>query len=127
MTRSKKLRVLREIYATIPSPGCKGLCVDACSTIPVLPIELEQLEVAVGRKLPTFPMPENANVRLLGTEIGARCSLLALGRCTAYEHRPLICRAFGSVEGMRCPHGCRPDELIKDAEMYGKFERIAGL
>ena len=134
MTKTKKLRVLREIYDTIPSPGCKGLCVSQCSTIPVFPIELEQLEEVAGRKLPSQPVTDLGGAgfgldrgRLLGDQIGDPCPLLVLGRCSVYEHRPLICRAFGSVEGLRCPHGCRPDRLLTDADQYQNFEKVAKL
>lgn len=34
--------------------------------------------------------------------------LTAGGQCSTYETRPLVCRLFGAVRGMRCPHGCRP-------------------
>ena len=127
MTKSKKLRVLSEIYASIPSPGCKGLCVDECTTIPVFPFELEQLEAATGRKLPTMDAGDDLGGLLLGSEIGKPCPLLVLGRCSAYDHRPLICRAFGSVEGLRCSHGCRPAELISTEAQYKNFERVAAL
>lgn len=41
-------------------------------------------------------------------------------RCSAYDKRPMICRLWGVVETMKCPHGCRPspryltDEQGKD-------------
>jgi uncharacterized protein len=130
LTKSKKLRVLREIYASIPSPGCKGLCADACTTIPVFPIEREQLEQAAGRRLPSIPAPGTDDIgaaTLMGDEVGAPCPLLVMGRCSAYEQRPLICRAFGSVEGLRCPHGCRPAELVTDEEQLAYFEKVADL
>lgn len=127
MTKSKKLRVLREIYASIPSPGCKGLCVDQCTTVPVFPFELEQLEAVAGRKLPTMQAGDELGGLLLGSEIGKPCPLLVLGRCSVYEHRPLICRAFGSVEGLRCPHGCRPTDLVTRDEQYAHFEKVAEL
>ncbi len=126
MTKSKKLRVLHEIYASIPSPDCKGLCVEACSTIPVFPIELVQLEAVAGRKLPTV-FAVDTGTALLGSEIGDPCPLLVLGRCSVYDHRPLICRAFGSVEGLRCPHGCRPVELLTNEDQFRNFERVADL
>jgi Fe-S-cluster containining protein len=39
-----------------------------------------------------------------------RCAALDLEtkRCRVYDRRPLICRLFGMVKAMRCPHGCRP-------------------
>lgn len=127
MTKSKKLRVLREIYASIPNPGCKGLCVSECTTIPVSRFELEQLEIAVGRKLPTQHLDGVGDELVLGSSIGDPCPLLALGRCTAYEHRPLICRAYGAVEGLRCAHGCRPDDLLTDEQQYKNFVKVADL
>ena len=127
MTKTKKLLVLREIYAAIPSPGCKGLCVDQCTTVPVFSFELEQLEKATSRKLPTMSAGDAIGGLLLGTEIGAPCPLLVFGRCGAYEHRPLICRAYGSVEGLRCPHGCRPAELVTRDAQYDHFERVSEL
>jgi Fe-S-cluster containining protein len=127
VTKSKKLRVLREIYESIPSAGCKGLCVDECTSIPVFPFELEQLEVVTGRKLPTIPGGDVIGGELLGSELGDPCPLLVLGRCSVYDHRPLICRAFGSVEGLRCPHGCRPGELLSNEEQYKNFEKVAEL
>jgi len=127
MTKSKKLRVLREIYDSIPSPGCKGLCVAECSTVPIFAFELEQLEAATGRKLPTMPAGDEIGGLLLGDEIGKPCPLLVMGQCSVYEHRPLICRAFGSVEGLLCPHGCRPEKLVPTAEQYKNFEKVSDL
>ena len=34
------------------------------------------------------------------------CPALVDGRCSVYEHRPLICRLWGAVESLPCPHGC---------------------
>lgn len=127
MTKSKKLRVLHEIYASIPSPGCKGLCVDECTSIPVFPFELSQLEAVTGRKLPTLPAGDDGGGILLGTALGAPCPLLVMGRCSVYEHRPLICRAFGAVEGLPCAHGCRPAKVVADIDQYRNFERVAAL
>ena len=127
MTKSKKMRILREVYESIPNAGCKGLCVDACTTIPVFTIELAQLEAATGRTLPTFAAGDDVGGMILGSEIGVPCPLLVMGRCSVYDHRPLICRAFGSVEGLRCPHGCRPDKLLSNEEQYENFEKVAEL
>lgn len=127
MTKTKKLRVLREIYESIPSAECKRLCADACTTIPVSSFELDQLEEATGRKLPSMPLDDGIGHLLLGDKIGAPCPLLVMGRCSTYDHRPLICRAFGSVEGLRCKHGCRPAELVTDEDQLRKFEIVSAL
>jgi Fe-S-cluster containining protein len=127
VTKTKKLRVLREIYASIPDAGCKGLCTDQCSTIPIFDFELERLEAVTGRKLPTMSAGEEIGGLLLGTEIGTPCPMLVMGRCSVYDDRPLICRAFGSVDGLRCPHGCRPEKLLTNAEQYKNFEKVSDL
>jgi len=126
MTRSKKLRVLREIYAELPTDvGCKGLCANAWSFVPIFPFELEILEDAARRPLATEPLHKG---RALGLgELGQPCPLLVMGRCSAYEVRPIICRVYGAAEGIRCPHGCTPATLLTDAEVYRKFERVEAL
>lgn len=49
----------------------------------------------------------------VGPGIGS-CPALVKKRCSGYEGRPLICRLFGVAEGMPCPYGCKPFELITD-------------
>lgn len=125
MTRTKKLRVLRDVYAVIPNANCKGLCTDACSTVPVFDIELRQLEEVAGRSLPTMTLPGDAVA--LGTDVGATCPLLVMNRCSVYEHRPLICRAFGAVVGMKCPFGCEPDRVMSTDEMQRHVTTVGAL
>lgn len=89
---------LRRIYREVPDVHCKGLCQDACTAPPAQGIELRQI------------------FRFVGTEErealpGRRCPYLSVeGRCGVYEVRPLVCRLFGAVEKMVCPHGCAPDK-----------------
>src|SRR5262249_4223157 len=116
------------IYASIPNPNCKGLCVAACSTVPVAPLELEQLEAAAGRSLPTVEVGDDLHGAIvLGSAVGAPCPLLVIGRCSVYDARPMICRAFGAVDGLRCPHGCEPPVLLSDEEQRRNFARVAAL
>ena len=38
------------------------------------------------------------------------CEALTEGRrCAVYEMRPMVCRLWGAVEGMKCPFGCVPE------------------
>ena len=123
MTRSKRLRILAEIYATVPDAGCKGLCWEFCTSVPVFPLELEQLEEKAGRKLKTFPI---GGATLTGPP-GAPCPYLVLRRCTVYEVRPLICRVFGAAEGLPCPHGCAPTRKISDESVQVMVTRAETL
>lgn len=44
------------------------------------------------------------------------CPALVADRCSVYEDRPLICRLWGAVESMPCPHGCEVTPgLLMDA------------
>lgn len=124
MTPSKKLRVLREIYAGIPEVHCKGLCVESCSTVPVSGVELAALERATGRALKKTESP--LGFTMLG-DFAAPCELLVLGRCAAYEQRPAICRVFGAAEGLRCPHGCEPDRVLTNVEAADVFAAVEAL
>ena len=54
MTKTKRLRLLEDIYAQVPTTICRGTCTADCSIIPVFPIELERMEQAAGRKLETL-------------------------------------------------------------------------
>ncbi len=130
MTKTKRLRVLREVYARVPSAGCKGLCADQCTIVPVFPAEMERLSEVAGRPLPTTSfstLTEMSGAVGLG-ELGKPCPLLVADRCSAYDDRPLICRAYGAVEGIPCPHGCAPDfGLQSDAEHFGLMRIVETL
>lgn len=63
--------------------------------------------------------------RDLGTIVrkGAKkCTALTKhGLCGVYEDRPLICRAWGSIDPARCPYGCKADRYLTD-EQYKALE-----
>lgn len=94
-------KTLQELYARIPDVGCKGLCVDACGPIGMTRAEWEMIQAA------------HPGVRLaIGPDW--KCSLLKEGRCSIYNERPYVCRMYGAVEAMRCPHGCEPVRMVPD-------------
>lgn len=43
------------------------------------------------------------------------------GRCSVYVVRPLLCRLWGMVDKMRCPHGCVPSRWPADDEIKAIF------
>jgi hypothetical protein len=48
-------------------------------------------------------------VRLpLVAAFAGHCPALRNGRCSVYEVRPMVCRLWGAVEGMKWPFGCAP-------------------
>lgn len=112
MTREEKIERLEKLYALIPKmKDCKGLCEDTCTVIPTMPLEKERIETAMGKPLKP--------IKSLFGKI--RCSALKAGLCTQYAIRPLICRAFGTVDHpfMRCEHGCVPERWLENKEFIG--------
>lgn len=107
---------LAEIYARIPSVKCKGLCQECCGPIGMSPLEMERLRGRVGEKIqPTSMGPFGFGL----CSKSLTCPLLgANGRCTVYDLRPVICRVWGAVKSMRCPHGCRPKRWLSKEESF---------
>lgn len=93
---------LRALYDRLPTIDCCGKCVASCGPIVMAGIEATQLEGHTGQRLGVV-------------DDTMTCPLLKGGRCTVYEVRPLICRLYGVVWGMRCEHGCEPSRLLTDA------------
>lgn len=106
---------LEQIYAQIPEIKCRGKCQASCGPIGMSPAEAEIVgKVSAGsirfRAYDEMVMVENFDRQTM------RCPALQNGRCSIYAHRPLICRLWGVVKKMRCPHGCRPKRWLSDAE-----------
>jgi len=76
-----------------PSMQCDDGCGACCGPAPITDAELAQLRAYI----------EKHNVPVV--EQGITCPLYQNGRCAVYEVRPLVCRAFGHVEGMECRRG----------------------
>lgn len=95
---------LDKLYRRIPDVTCKGLCQASCGPLGTTKPERLRILSACGR---------NPKAR----ESDLSCNLLTPeGRCSAYAVRPLVCRLWGVVESMKCPHGCRPERYLTEAE-----------
>lgn len=86
---------LHKLYNLIPKVNCKGLCTHECTTIGMFKGEFIHLTRVSGKE-PKLDVE---------TE---RCNYLENERCTVYDDRPYVCRAYGATEAMICPHGCEP-------------------
>jgi len=110
---------LERIYRAVPSINCRGLCTDSCGPIDMSDEERRRI-AARGVTIPTL-------AELLPTLLDDHppdCPALVAGRCTVYEDRPLICRLWGTVESMPCPHGCQPTPgLLVDAGAHTLIQR----
>lgn len=85
---------LDELYSQLPQLECRGKCQDACGPIDMSTAERQRIR-ARGTDIPRLSLTCPA--------------LTFLGTCSVYDIRPLICRLWGLVEAMACPHGCRPE------------------
>ena len=91
---------VEDVWALIPSANCKGLCAESCGPIGAGLAERERIWERHGVALPD-PFD--------GGPLALRCPLLTVDdRCSTYADRPTICRLYGVVEDLPCPHGCRP-------------------
>jgi hypothetical protein len=106
-------QALRSVWARIPGVECKGLCTDSCTSFLVSDGEDKLLQ---SRGIIMDP-PK----RVLH-DPDYRCPALVKGRCTVYRDRPTVCRLYGVVARMPCPHGCVPDELLDDASGFALLE-----
>lgn len=110
------------LYARIPKINCKQKCQDYCGAIVQLGAftEAERSEIERAMKSAEIVRPAEASPLV--------CSALDLyGRCAIYVQRPAICRFWGVVEGMTCPHGCEPERLITHAEMNEILNALAAI
>jgi hypothetical protein len=95
---------LDAIYARIPGMNCKGLCQECCGSIGLTRLEQDRIQQRHGLRLPLMAVFED------------QCPALdRAGRCTVYNDRPAVCRLWGAVPSMTCPHGCEPDQTMTDA------------
>lgn len=105
---------LDRAYAMVPGFECKGLCQESCG--PVIPSEAEE-----SRILKRQGAIVDYDKKTL------TCHLLTDGRCEIYADRPLLCRLFGAVKKMRCPHGCAPvNGLMTTREENRAMELVYG-
>lgn len=104
---------LAKIYAAVPEVHCKGLCQQCCGPVFMSATE-ERLIAAKHGSIPSY-LPN------------LRCDKLKDGKCSIYQDRPLICRLWGAVRRMQCPHGCRPKHFLPDHDARALLDRADAL
>ena len=102
---------LEEIYSRIAALKCKRKCQEACGPILMESVEWKRLKSA-------GPVPDLRDMN---------CPLLQGSDCSRYGLRPAICRLWGVVKAMRCPHGCKPKRWMTDAEAHGILRQVREL
>ena len=100
---------LQSLRDQVPDAGCKGLCQESCGPILWYRAENEAIIRASG---PIRAGRADLTCPYLSSE----------GQCEIYQVRPMICRLWGSVKAMRCPHGCRPKRWLTNKEAYSLLD-----
>ncbi len=94
---SDRETALADLWASLPTLECRGLCHEACGPIRMSPLE-HRLVAAAGADIP------DGFAWRAAREVDCP-ALTVVKRCAVYDVRPTICRLWGMVESMPCPHG----------------------
>lgn len=97
-----------QLRGMIPSFDCVPGCHDCCGPHPWSRWEWEQVPA-----------------KCLATEL--TCPYVTPASCGIYEHRPIVCRLFGTVANMPCPHGRRPMAMLHPLREREIMERYLKL
>lgn len=95
--------ILDELKSRIPSMKCPDGCHECCG--PVLVSKEELKSIPKSSKTPS----------------GFDCVYLKRKRCSIYENRPMICRAFGTIANagfLKCPKGILPAEPLTPNQIF---------
>lgn len=129
-TEAKRQRILEEVYATLPTVDCKGLCFESCAAVPAYDVEVRNLlRVSKRAAIPFLEggTPDGTKIIATNQLVDPSCPFLVLRRCTVYEARPLICRIFGVAAGLPCQYGCTPATILTDEEVMAIQKKLAKL
>lgn len=99
----------KKIYDMIPTFECIDGCTDCCGIVPFSGFEWEQLK------------PDEIKTKSFAEIIeNPACPFIEDGKhCGIYEKRPLMCRIYGTIENLKCPHDKKPLKfLTREQERY---------
>lgn len=88
-------------YSVIPTFRCRPGCHDCCGPVPWSRAEHRAI---------TAWLRARGQVERKATSL--RCPYIEKGGCAIYEVRPFLCRLYGTVPKLSCPHGCRPALML---------------
>lgn len=99
MSEQNTEHVVKLFRGAIPAFRCLPGCHDCCGPVPASRWEQAQLPAVSEAK--RSEVAETLNCPHLGPQ-----------GCQVYDQRPILCRLFGTVESLPCPHGRRPLVLL---------------
>lgn len=109
--------LLDRVYARLPLVSCRGLCQVGCGSVVMAGMEQTRIRERHGVELPLAGVfGANTARTALGLPDNRCPALDRAGRCRVYLDRPLVCRLYGVVRGMRCPYGCEPERWLPEHE-----------
>lgn len=108
-----------------PAFECRPGCHECCGMFPVSVEELARIREYLPAPMAMPDLLPGFNVTELGSRFN-KCAFLAGDGCTVYPVRPLICRAFGCVEGLACSYGCGAEEKIPRRVFFEYAGRYLG-
>lgn len=111
-------------YDAVPKIFCKGLCASACGPIGYSAAEADRMRE--DGALPPTIRQHPKHGKHDGCGDGIMCSQLTDDdRCAIYENRPMVCRLWGAVKRLKCPHGCKPARgFLTDEQAWGLLAAV---
>lgn len=111
---------LDDLYKLVPVLECRGKCQEACGPIDMSTAEHRRI-VNLGIIIPRATQAKRVS------DLAMTCpALTMLGTCRVYNVRPMICRLWGAIQSMACPHGCRPEGGFLPEQMSRALLILAG-
>ena len=111
MARAEDAKRHARLYKKLPRFECIEGCTDCCGPVPWTEWELARAGLDAAP-------PERAD---------KKCVFGLAGKCDIHDRRPLMCRAFGTIEDLKCPHGRGPLQLLSVEEghaIVAKYKRM---
>ena len=118
------MKRLKRIWEKVPEVHCKGYCYASCTNVPLLPAEADYIEQKFQVQLPTVMHQQGRQFETLGPNFEP-CRFLVENRCSIYQDRPLMCRAFGhNLTTLPCPHGCTTAHELSSRAFQGMLNEL---
>jgi|688.fasta_scaffold476626_2 Fe-S-cluster containining protein len=121
----KKQDIIKELNKPFQ---CKKNCGKCCGLVPFTKAEKDALSLELQEKYAWelfgngfIPLPKDglSGETILKAIEDFQCVFLTEDKkCSIYDKRPLICKAFGKVKSERltCPEGCKISNPIKEKD-----------
>jgi uncharacterized protein len=127
---------LKRLYSKIPTFKCVEGCSDCCGPVPasrqerkkapalmqpVTALEIIDVLAAGGATQEELAIAPELRQWAEQGALCIRCPYVLEhgGGCAIYDDRPFLCRLFGTIPSMPCPHGAGPEKMLSHAEERG--------